>query len=83
MDQAAIVKTSNSLFTNALVLDVRLAREAMTSADHPRHFKALDCGGSRLHGLEAPNWANDSFERYVVRLNNVVQVLAGAMLRRT
>jgi hypothetical protein len=43
-----------------LVLHVRLAREAMASADHPHHFEALDPSGRRLHCLKAAgrfgNW---------------------------
>jgi hypothetical protein len=32
---------------------VRLARQAMTSADHAHDFEALDRSGRRLHGLKA------------------------------
>lgn len=36
-----------------LVLDARLASEAMAASDHSHHFKALDRSGCRLHGLKA------------------------------
>ena len=58
-----------------LVADVRLAYEAMASADHPHHFEALDCSGCRFHGLNAPNWADDSLKRTMVCFNEVVEVL--------
>src|ERR1700712_1333074 len=47
------------VYKTHLVLDVRLAREAMTSADHSHHFEALDGSGCRLHSLKAPCRADD------------------------
>jgi hypothetical protein len=64
-----------------LVLHVRLAREAMTSADHAHDFETLDRSGRRLHGLKASRGSNDSFESAVVGLDDVVEILARAMLR--
>jgi hypothetical protein len=53
----------------------------MSSADHPRHFEPFDRSGGRLHRLKAPRWLNDPFECAAVCLDDVVEVLAGAMLR--
>ena len=63
-----------------LVLHVRLAHEAMTAADHPHHLKAFDRSRRRLHCLKASRGANDSLQCTVVRFNEVVQILARAML---
>ena len=52
----------------------------MTSADHPHHLEALDRIDGRLHSLKAPCWADDSLERSMIRFDNVVEVLARAML---
>jgi hypothetical protein len=62
------------------VLHVRLARQAMTSADHAHDFEALDRSGRRLYGLKASRRSNDAFESTVVGLDDVVEILARAML---
>jgi hypothetical protein len=62
-----------------LVFDMQLAREALASTDHLHHFESLDRRGCRPHGLEAARGSNDSFERSVVCLDDVVEVLAHAM----
>jgi hypothetical protein len=53
-----------------LVFDLRLTREAMSSADHPHHLESLHC--SRLHCLNASRGANDSLQWAVVGFNDVV-----------
>jgi hypothetical protein len=53
----------------------------MASADHPHHLKALDRSGPRLHCLKASSRADDPLKCSVVCLDDVVEVLAGAMLR--
>ena len=63
-----------------LVFDMGLTREAMSSADHPHHLEALHRSGGRLHCLKASRGANDSLQCAVVRFNDVVQILARAML---
>lgn len=63
------------------VLHVRLAGEAMASADHTHHFESLDGGRRSLHCLKASRGSTDSLERSMVRFDDVVQVLAGAMPR--
>ena len=62
-----------------LVLHVRLAREAMASADHPHHLEALDRSGRRLHCLKAAGRPDHSFEGAVVCFDDVIEVLARAM----
>ncbi len=54
----------------------------MTAADPPHYFKALDRSGCRLHGLKASGRSDHSLECAIVGLDDIVQVLAGAMLRR-
>src|SRR3984957_14367259 len=63
-----------------LVFDMRLTREAMSSADHSHHLEPLHCSGGRLHCLKASRGANDSLQCAVVGFNDVVQILARAML---
>ena len=57
-----------------------LRSESSTSADHAHHFKALDRSGRGLHGLKASRRSNDAFESTVVGLDDVVEILARAML---
>ena len=64
-----------------LVFDMRLTRDAMSSADHPHHLEPLHRSGCRLHCLKASRGAKDSLQCAVVRFNDVVQILARAMLR--
>jgi hypothetical protein len=45
-----------------LVFDMRLTREAMSSADHPHHLEPLHRSGGRLHCLKASPGANDSLQ---------------------
>src|SRR5271170_2622047 len=63
-----------------LVFDMRLTREAMSSADHPHHLEPLHRSGGRLHCLKASRGANDSLQCAVVGFNDVVQILARAKL---
>jgi hypothetical protein len=53
----------------------------MASADHPHHLKALDRSGCRLHCPKASGGADNPLECSMVCLDDVVEVLAGAMLR--
>ena len=58
------------------VLHVRLARDAMASADHPHHLKALDPSGCSLYCLKTSSRPYDLFECAVIRLDDLVEVLA-------
>ena len=62
------------------VFDMQLTREAMSSADHPHHLESLHHSGGRLHRLKASRGANDSLQCAVVCFNDVVQILARAIL---
>jgi len=70
------------VYKTHLVLDVRLAGKAMSSADHPHNFEGFDGSGCRLHPLKAPCRANGSLDCCMIRLNDVVQLLARVMLGR-
>jgi len=63
------------------VLHVRLARDAMASADHPHHLKALDRSGCSLHCLKTSGRPYELFECAVICPDDVVEVLARTMLR--
>lgn len=65
-----------------LVLDTWLAGKITPSPDHLHHFESFDCGGGCLHRLKAARRANDLLAGTVIRFDDVVQVLVGAMLYR-
>jgi hypothetical protein len=60
-----------------LVLDVRLAHQAMTAADHPHHLEALDRSRRPLHCLKASDRTNNSLECAMIGFDDVIQVFAG------
>lgn len=53
----------------------------MSAADHSHDFEFLDCGHRGAHGLKAPCGLYHSLERARVRLNDVVELLGGSVLR--
>ena len=80
LPQAEIEDVEQLVYEAHLVFDMRLTGEAMSSADHPHHLEPLHRSGGRLHCLKASRGANDSLKCAVVRFNEVVQILARAML---
>ncbi len=58
-----------------------LAREAVYAPDHSHDLEPLDCGCRCPHGLKAEGGSYHPFERPMVGLDDVVQVLRGSMSR--
>src|SRR5579859_7868133 len=67
-----------SVLTPALRARVLSARRKKPA----HHLEALDRCGGRLHCLKAASRPDDSFEGAVISLDDVIQVLASAMLCR-
>ncbi|MCU1226534.1 MAG: hypothetical protein JWQ42_4627 [Edaphobacter sp.] len=57
---------------------MRLTREAMSSADHPHHLEPFIVAAAVF--IVKAAWANNSLQCAVVGFNDVVQILARAML---
>jgi hypothetical protein len=53
--------------------------DAMTAADHPHDFKALQGRDGGFHRLEATCRPDHALERAMIRLKNVIQVFRGAV----
>src|SRR5512132_454643 len=50
-------------------------QDAMAASDHAHDLEALDRGVSGLHRLEAPGGTDQPFERTMISLDPVVEVL--------
>jgi len=51
----------------------------MTAADHAHDFKTLQDRSGGFHRLEATCWSDDTLERTMIRLKNIIQILRGAV----
>ena len=58
----------------------RMAEVAVTASDHAHDLEAPDGGGGCLHPLEATRWPDHALERTMIRFDDVVEILRGAML---
>ena len=57
-----------------------LRQDAVTAADHARDLKALQGHKGRSHPLEAARRPDHALERTVIGLDDVVEILRGALL---
>lgn len=63
-----------------LIVDACPASETVSPSNHAHDLEALDGGYRCLHLLEAASGLNDSLQRTMIRLDDVVQVFRRSIL---
>jgi hypothetical protein len=72
-------KTEELVHQTDFAYHTRMPQHAVTSANHSHHLKALQGRRGGLHSLESAGRPDHPLESAVIRLDDVVEVLRGAV----